>query len=288
MRKLSAPTHDTATVFQRCVNSIGSEDLRTRLSCIKTDITSFGLDYKHKGESSKLFELTKFEGTNNDCVLGEVTKKELKDLYDYQMVPPTKPGRKVYDELKNKATFNICPYCGFGHVTTLDHYLPKAKFPTFSVLPLNLVPSCSDCNKRKTTIVAKDSGSQSIHPYFDHILCQSDQWLFAALDHTTPVTIRYFTDPPSHWSSSDKKRVESHFSEFNLASRFSIQATSELATQRELLKYYFRDDGPAGVKQALELCATVKANIHLNSWDTALFQALSSDERYYCGGFMSD
>ncbi|HYG58172.1 MAG TPA: HNH endonuclease [Symbiobacteriaceae bacterium] len=49
---------------------------------------------------------------------------------------------------------NACPYCG-GPLTLeerskLDHYFPKAHFPTLAVNLWNLVPVCHDCNSTQS------------------------------------------------------------------------------------------------------------------------------------------
>jgi hypothetical protein len=61
-------------------------------------------------------------------------------------VPEEKPARTIYDSLLNSAK-EKCPFCGgIGTPRNLDHFLPKAHFPQFSVLPRNLIPACRDCN----------------------------------------------------------------------------------------------------------------------------------------------
>ena len=39
-----------------------------------------------------------------------------------------------------------CPFCGIGTVSTLDHYLPKSKYPALAITPKNMIPACRDCN----------------------------------------------------------------------------------------------------------------------------------------------
>ncbi|MBL4901860.1 MAG: hypothetical protein JKY62_04355, partial [Desulfocapsa sp.] len=199
-----------------------------------------------------------------------------------------KPARRIYDTLKFGAPLNICPFCGFGHVGTLDHYLPKSKYPYLSVLPLNLVPSCLDCNKGKGTDSPDKPGQQCIHPYFDHDLITTEQWLFAEVQETTPASIRYFVRPPEDWEQINKERVVTHFSDFHLSSRFATQATFELATFKELLLYDFNINGMVGVKRELEKRATVALGLHKNAWDTAMFQALADNDWYCERGFFEE
>lgn len=54
-----------------------------------------------------------------------------------------------------------CPYCGFGEPTTLDHYLPKARYQALATCRLNLVPACRECN------TLKDEDTLIPHPYYE-------------------------------------------------------------------------------------------------------------------------
>lgn len=73
--------------------------------------------------------------------------KALKANYDLLISSESEPLAKVYDDLRIAAPF--CPMCGERPAIELDHYLPRAVFAEFSVLPLNLVPVCPQCNKTK-------------------------------------------------------------------------------------------------------------------------------------------
>ncbi|MGC6770021.1 HNH endonuclease [Enterococcus sp. LJL51] len=48
-----------------------------------------------------------------------------------------------------------CAYCGVLHAGTLDHIFPKETYYTFSIIPSNLVRSCSYCNGKKNTFVSE-------------------------------------------------------------------------------------------------------------------------------------
>lgn len=172
-----------------------------------------------------------------------------------------------------------------GQATTLDHYLPKGFYPQLSVVPANLVPSCKDCNTGKNNSIATCAHEQNLHPYFDHNNFISEQWLFAKVIKTVPVTIEFYVVAPIHWDDSSKARVSSHFKNFNLASRYAIEACNELSSLRDTLSKYCELLGPMHVKQHLKIGAASHLTQHKNSWQTALFQALSECEWYCNGGF---
>ena len=201
----------------------------------------------------------------------------LKKLYTNQMVPKDKPARKYYDELMSLPPLNRCPFCGIGTVTTLDHYLPKSEFPIFSILPYNLVASCKDCNTGKLADYATTKNSQTLHPYYDDFTYE--QWLFARVLQTSPVSIEFYVSPPSAWSQIEKDRVKSHFDNYQLEKRFSIEAANSLADLRE--EFMIFSSTPTDIQQELYKKFVSHDSRHKNSWETAMYQALCQNQ-WYC------
>lgn len=286
MRALTAPNNAPQVVYQICINSITDVHLRNRLNLVTNDIVLAANNYAKKAAAKLLFTIPPNNFGNNEIALGAVTKKELKDVYSLHMVGRTKPARMIYDSLLLQAPLGKCPYCGFGHASTLDHYLPKTKYPELSVLPFNLVPACKDCNSGKSTAIATTAQEQSLHPYFDHQEFIDEQWLYAEVIQTTPAIIRFFVQAPEHWDDISKARVQSHFNDFKLASRYSVESSNQLACMRDSLASYLELLGRHGLRQHLTIEANSYSRQHNNSWQTAMFQALVASDWYCDGGFL--
>ena len=62
----------------------------------------------------------------------------------------------------------LCPACGeAGTPSTPDHYLPKQKYPHFSITPHNLFPMCDICQRRKGEKTGDKANPRFfVHPYF--------------------------------------------------------------------------------------------------------------------------
>lgn len=286
MRAMVAPNENPSMVYQTCVNSIADQSLRNRLNALTNDIAVAAGDYQQRATAKQLYTLLPNDCGNDDIALGTVTKKELKGVYSSHMVGRRKPARMIYDLLLSRAPLGRCPFCGMGQASTLDHYLPKTKYPQLSVVPLNLVPSCKDCNTGKSTAVATTAGTQSLHPYFDHQRFIDDQWLFAEVIQTVPTTIRFYVQAPVHWDDISKERVQAHFRDFKLASRYSNEAGDQIGCLRDTLGQYREILGLDGVKQHLEIEAQARSRQHKNSWQTAMFQALAGSDWYCIDGFL--
>ncbi len=286
MRVIVAPLEDPKEVYQACVNSIADEGLRNRLTAIEKDICIAASDYKQKAKTKKLYTIPPNKCENEEFALGQVTKEELKKVYSTHMVGSTKPARKAYyDLLLSRAPSGKCPFCGFGQVWTLDHYLPKTTYPQLSVLPSNLVPSCRDCNTGKSTLIATTEEAQNLHPYFDHQIINNEQWLFAKVVQTLPATIQFYVKAPINWDEVSKARVRAHFKDFKLELRYSLEASDQLGCLRNTLSQYMNLLGEKAVKQHLLIESQTYFRKHINSWQTAMFQALAASDWYCSEGF---
>lgn len=287
MRAIDAPTVTPVDVFTQCVSSISETSLRERLLDCREFIRLAADNYLVKAKAKRLYCMPSNNLKNDQICIVNVTKKELKDVYSSHMVPRTKPARLMYDSLVGLAPLGRCPYCGLGQASTLDHYLPKAKFPELSVVPCNLVPSCNDCNTGKLSGFATSAGDQCLHPYFDHQMFIDEQWLYATVSMSSPVSVIFFVEPPDNWDDISKARVRTHFREFCLSRRYSLEASNELACLRGMFAgSSLLNIGAEVIKQQLHDRASSYSKLHQNSWQTALYHALSNSDWYCDGGYL--
>lgn len=278
MKRLKKPNFDPSVVFAACVSGVADVSLTARLTSAAKDMVAIAEQYEIKAETHQLYSFRASEwGKGEQVVLGGLTKTELTDLYSSHMVGEDKPGRKYYDQLMMLAPLGKCPYCGFGHASTLDHFLSKARYPAFSVLASNLVPACTDCNKGKGSPVVSSS-SQVLHPYFESEIVEKEAWLFAEAVESSPVTVKYSVMPPDTWPLDLQIRIRNFFSDFDLANRFAIEAASELVSICDLLALL----GTSQLrKMHLSVTARVERQNRKNSWKAALYEGLLGSE-WFC------
>lgn len=282
MKIIAIPDVTESFVLDKCISGIGAREFRDRVDEVSPLIVECGQLYKQKADSNELHTLPAVNIGDGELALGRVTKRELTSLYTNYLVAKTKPGRDIYDSLMIRAPLCRCPFCGLNHVSTLDHFLPKTKYPSLSVTPTNLVPSCKDCNTGKSSSVALTGSSQPLHPYFDREPFHTEQWLFARVIDNQPITVAYEVIPPSYWSPENKGRVETHFNEFQLYLRYSIEAANELASQKFIFNTYIECGEYDSLLINLEERCFAHERLAINSWQTALYQALLE---YYKGKF---
>jgi hypothetical protein len=281
MRAILKPNINNLNLLRTCINSIDDAGTVAAFNLIETDISAAANQYDLNGQSKTLYTIPPNNSHKDTVLIGGLTKKELTSLYTQQMVARTKPARHYYDVLRISAPQGVCPFCGIGAVKTLDHYLPKSKFPLLSVLSLNLVPACRDCNTEKLAILATSAGEQTLHPYYDHQEFITDQWLFGSVEQTVPIAISYFVNAPPHWSATSARRVQTHFNSYGLDAKFSTQASTEISSLLPLLKNHFALMGHSKIQSFLQSVATTELNLHRNSWKAAMYQALANNN-WFC------
>ncbi|MEU5435417.1 hypothetical protein AB0G73_18845 [Streptomyces sp. NPDC020719] len=211
----------------------------------------------------------------------QADRDELTNNYTDRLLKKSHPARDVYDALKGIAYKGICPLCGHRDVETLDHQLPKMKYPLLSVVPSNLVPACHKCNTIKSDADPGTAGEQTLHPYFDDL--GTEQWLFAQL-HEDSGAVTFFAAPPASWDSVLATRVRGHFETFGLADLYVAQAAREMSG----LQYVLERKVQSTIGEYLRDEAEGIAKKYPNHWRTAMYQALAGSSWYIEGGYVLD
>ncbi|MCC7702247.1 HNH endonuclease [Janthinobacterium sp. GW460P] len=282
MKLIDKPLLDEKIVYDTCINGVNEPERQLRFSTARKDVLNQFQEYQKKAEKFQLFSLPScLWGKDEQIILNPITKKDFTDLYSTFFASEKSPGRDYYNQIKILAPLGKCPYCGFGHVSTLDHFLPKARYPALSILPANLVPSCSDCNKGKGSPVINRK-TQGLHPYFEPENIETDIWLHANLIQTTPLTIEYEIKIPNDWDKDLKKRLKNHFKDFELSKRFSVEAATELASLIDMLDDLDILDDRIN---HLTRIARIERRVRPNTWRAALYDMLKDNNWYINGGY---
>lgn len=278
MRKINKPSFKAAVVYPDCLSTVRDLGLRGRLASCQALVNDAEAELDAKITKGQVHTIVR-----ETLVNGNVTYKELKNVYTYQMVPKPR-GRAYYDQLLMAAPKGICPLCSHREATTLDHYLPKSKYPRLSIVPINLIPSCKDCNTGKLAEYPTGPTDETLHPYFDDI--ENVMWLNAVVNRTVPVSLSFNVQAPSSWDSLLASRVSAHFSSFKLNILYASQAARRLAGMKyNLEKIYSSGAGQSGVARYLLDEAISNEAVNLNSWEAAMFRALSADSWFCSTGF---
>ena len=276
MRSLPIPTISALAVFDVCISRVRDPLLKAKFVGIRSDI--------HSREMEFISFASLPSGTLpvSHSTVGIVGGEELSSVYTDRMVKKGSPGRDIYNKLICSAPNGRCPLCGQGAVTTLDHYLPKKFYPALVVTPANLVPACSYCNTAKHEYTPPTRFDAPFHPYFDNI--EDFRWLCAEILPSAPPAARFsIRNQPSNPVLSS--RLNSHFNLLKLGVLYASNAAEDFEILKTQLEALHRSGGDHDVREYLQERATAYRHVRANSWQTALYEALSVDSWYCSGGF---
>ncbi|MFD0048908.1 HNH endonuclease [Actinomycetes bacterium NPDC127524] len=274
MRKIDLPKYSAADVFSTCISKVRNEDLKKRFQAAIPYITSAEKEYEKLATESKLYTFS-----DDLCSKTNVTIEEMKAVYTQRMANSGGPGYETYNALK-RGTFNrTCPICGQRKVSTLDHYLPKASYPSVVVTPINLIPACPECNKMKLDDDPQTSEEETLHPYFDDL--GSDRFLFSEILKDSPPVVNFYIQPLKSWGKVLTEKVKNHFDSFELNFLYSIHAIDEIVGQAE----YWKQLNKKELKNQLALQAESRRKAYQNSWQTAFYEGASQDDWFCDGGY---
>lgn len=190
---------------------------------------------------------------------------------------------KLYDSRKSggpikriRATGNLlsCPVCGSSTTGDVDHYLPRIEYPEFSIMRVNLVPSCTHCNSGvKGSHVKGEKPERFIHPYFDD-WADKEIW---HIEFIAPFEAVQFRPTPNGKLSADRQEIVDFHLNHVLGEQFHRSMENKWATLPILLKLTIKHSNKStkSTHKALRKeLRKAKATTGKNSWDTAFFRGL--------------
>lgn len=266
---------DTFDASKRRLRNING--VRDRLTNVRQQILDLMAGYSEHGDATELHQIHP-----NVATAGVITKEEMLRLYSSGLVQG-KFGRPIYDALMALAPNGRCSYCGHRRVRQLDHFLPKAKYPAFSVTPLNLVPSCTDCNKDKLAGDADVIEQIPLHPYFESV--DDLPWLQAEVLEGPLAVFVFSVSEDADLDECDKQRLVLQFNQLGLDELYAAEANDLLCSIRLTLRKQHDIDGAHSTKIYLEDEFLSARADRLNSWRTAFFEAASMSDWFCDGGF---
>jgi len=275
MKHLNKPT---TTVLQ-VMDILKSDTARRR---VHADIDSLNpvLIDAETSFAAKVVDNTLFEIPRNVPISARVDHDKMVSYYEYRLLKLPN-GRGLYDQIYMSAPYDICPYCTVGTVKTVDHFLPKAEYSILAITPINLVPSCRDCNTEKLVSYPTTADNQTYHPYFDKI--DDEVWIRAELMQTTPLSFRYRTLRPDHWDIVRFNRANTHFDSYNIAQLFSNEANREFRSMERLFKDLYAKDKSVLVEHLGETYNSCREGQGLLDWKTLMYLELSSNDWFLNG-----
>jgi hypothetical protein len=280
MRKINKPEFTQSEIVMSCISNM--EDVE-KVKLIESQIDKFEECYRLYDEFSSHNNLHLF---NEGYIIDGLDSVTLKKLYKDKFSKEGQPARTYYNKIMDLSLDTMCTACGYRPADTLDHVLAKTKFPAFSITPLNLVPMCIACNKKKLSGKSDDKITNALHPYYDEI--DNAQWLKATLEERIPFEINFSVAKPFEFDDELFKRTENHFDMFGLNTLYKIYVGTEISAQIYDFKDNFDEYGATTLREELNRTKRKYIRISKNSWQFALYEELSTNEWFLNEIFKND
>lgn len=177
------PDFKIQDTYPICVSYISNEEIKSYMTLMSADVYSQNDKYLELINNSKLEDLNipiQFMITRDskNRKLDNCKNYWFVKLYKYYFSkndPKYEKANKFYNRIKldgvsDSISYNKrCCYCNNHKIEVVDHFLPESKYNFLAVNPINLVPSCEECNDNKLAYSPSSVDPVLVHPYFDFI-----------------------------------------------------------------------------------------------------------------------
>jgi hypothetical protein len=230
-------------------------------------------------EYEKAFRINSIETLISVGYTGK-ERNDLQNLYSFK-------SQKLQELLKNVTTTisnrkrSTCTNCTVSEINSFDHSLPQTEFAEFVVNPLNLIPSCTNCNSRKGKFYVKNGEKLFLNLYTDKI--PDIQFLKAEVDveGLLEIEIKFHLYKPKGMDDKIFALIKSHYTKLKLFKRFLDNADDVVSEFENDIVPYLKMLS----KKEIEECVneTLERNRILygrNYWKCVLKEALLKDKKF--------
>ena len=215
MHNLTPYSDNAFSLYKEAVERKKDDNSKNRLVAAEATIKSYYEEYdQHFGEN-----------TLRNIVAKRVRKPLRDDLFemygfDAAVVKNVKNWLKMH---KPVTVYGVCQYCGIVPFDTMDHILPHQQYAEYAVHAKNLIPCCTDCNRRKNE-------REILHLYIDRL--PDVEYLFMDLKaNGDTIDIFFRLDNSKGLVSNDLFiKISNHYSRLELFKRFKTMASTRLSS----------------------------------------------------------
>lgn len=207
------------------------------------------------------------------------TDKKYHDYMKNKYTQFSRKGNKIYKKVYNEIILsnNVCAYCNLRNrdVAELDHFFPKASFPSLAITVKNLIPSCTYCNHPKKEKFPLDY--VLLHPYYDNCLLDVYEYLKYTIKEFRGHKIigDFYIIKSGNMDDKTYNRIKKHFEFFNLNKYYKKDFLSEYD---EFIECLYSVDN---LKEKLERKRDYNKNKRAAPWLYAGFDALIHSKDFY-------
>jgi hypothetical protein len=178
--------------------------------------------------------------------------------------------RELWKAVIDAQPTGVCQYCGINNVSQVDHYLPRASHPEFSIFNRNLVPTCPPCNSPRP--IADASGYRQIIHLYDDPVEHIPPLLRVRVDY--PPQIKISLAP--HKNRPLALLYQRHFLALKLKPRYERHSIDPLGDLLDEVREARKTESVVQVSGRLRLRARLRARkVGKNDFQASLMRAVA-------------
>ena len=184
---------------------------------------------------------------------------------------------KYLEDMRYNNGLRCCPFCGILEIGTLDHYLPKEKYPLYSILKNNLVPMCAGCQPKKGMKTPTEN-KRFLHPYYDSFIDNFEHNIIFNIDKTHHTILFELERDDCLLTTDQKKIVEYHYNKLLNKDKYE----NHFKTLWESFRGAYLKRDYANITALEDALKTAEKTSRQNSqtyndWDTIFYRSLIKD-----------
>lgn len=207
---------------------------------------------------------------------------DLYDMYSFEAAIVKKV--KTWLKANNPVTvYGICQFCGLKQFDTMDHILPHKQYVEYSVHARNLIPCCTDCNRKKS--------EREVLNLYQDILPSVEYLIMDVVPNGDTIDFTFRLDNSKNLVPAALfDKIYDHFDKLDLYAKMRIQATTQLArVVVQINTQYGRYGKDAVVEAVNEELDGLRTAYGYNSWEVAFKKGLINSPvfwEYYSKGLL--
>lgn len=141
MHNLVPYTEDAFSLYQEAVKRKEDGESKDRLLAAEATIHAYYEEFDQHFPDNSLRVIA----PRRVC---KPLRDDLFDMYSFEaaIVKEVKRWLKAHNPV---TVYGVCQHCGIVPFDTMDHILPHQQYAEYAVHARNLIPCCTDCNRRK-------------------------------------------------------------------------------------------------------------------------------------------
>lgn len=200
--------------------------------------------------------------------------KDLFDLYDYDAAIV----REIRESIKNNnpvSVYGICQYCGLGSHDTMDHILPHTKYAEYAVHAKNLIPCCTDCNRRKN--------ERDLLNLYTDILPDVEYLFMDVVADSDTINLSFRLDNSENKVEAGLfSKISSHYAKLELFDRMKEMANAKLAAfVIQIGGMYEKLGKDSVIETVMESIVCLRKAYGYNYWEAAFQKGLVSSPVFW-------